>query len=377
MRRLTVGLMAAAGLWAAAGSPVHAAPVPWEASILATYVPSALDRDFPGRVQLVECVSVKDRDCIETVGLVTPNRFVPGEVIFTGPREVIGPIEPGGEESGPTTGRWVTQSQTWRIPGFRNHAGEDTLSPFIALTTPGMRWFAADQGIEYDVTSQLEFELGSQRSVSLAPQHSSPMLRAVVRTSWFSPAWARSHLGNTILKVEPLPGEGSRITVQGRALNSPGFSFGEGLDPNLENRRNFDFYDYRWTVYMLDANDGKFPMRCAQFGFPLISGNQWGAGTPTWDSQSQRLDLHMSAPHYDGEGNVFRGHYEAFIPGKYARCLWGTDPSLLTKRLIVEVIAESGEEQAATTSIGYREGGVRIVARNFSFSRPTVSVWRK
>lgn len=374
MRGLGRFCAAVALISATTALPAHAAHVSTTAPAASRSVPTTLGRDSPGRYQLVQCTRADDLDCIETLGLVTPRRFIPGKVISTGNANVVGPITPGGQESGPTVGRMVQRPQTWRIPGFKNESGQDTLSPFIALTTPGMRWYAADQGIEYGVPSQLEFELGSRRSVSLAPQVTNPTLRVVIRTSWFSPAWARSHLGNTVLKVEPLADGGSRVTIQGKALNSPGFLFGEGRDPNLQNRNSFDFYDYRWTVYMMDANDGNWPAECTQYGFPLVSGNQWGSGTPMWDGRSQRLDLAMSAPHYDGEGKVFRGHYEAFIPGEYARCLWETDPSLLASTLLIEVLTEDGEEQAATTSIGFRDGGVRIVARNFTFSSPTVSV---
>jgi hypothetical protein len=341
-------------------------------------------------MELTLCQDKDDLDCIEALGLVTKGGFVPGEIVSSAPPRVIGPIQGGGRESGPTTGRALFRSETWRIPGVRTESGLDTMDPFIAITTPGMRWYAADQGIEYDVTSQLEFEVSTSRSVLLdttipcdtpdgrcrRPEYMDPdqTFRAVVRTSWFAPAWSRSHLGNSVLRVEALKSGGSRITVQGKALNSPGFLFGGGRDPQLERRDRFDYYDYRWTVYMMDANDPNFPDRCAARGFPLISGNQWGSGTPTWNPLTQELSLRMSAPHYDGEGNVFRGNYEAFIPAAYARCLWQADPKRLQSRLMVEVTSEDGEEKAAATSIAFRDGGVKIIARNFTFSSPKITV---
>ena len=371
MSKLVLSIGAILVVVTGTAAPATALPLHGGSTAASMSTPLALDRDKPVRMQLTQCVDESDRDCIESIGIVTPRRFVPGEVISSGPTRVEGPIVAGGLESGPTTGQFILRNQTWRIPGLKTGSGQDTLSPFIAITTPGMRWYAADQGIEYDVTSQLEFEVTSSRTKP------TQTLRAVVRTSWFSPAWARSHLGDTVLRVEALRGGGSRISVQGKALGSPGFLFGGGRDPDLNKRQNFDYYDYRWTVYMMDANDGRFPAECASHGFPLISGNQWGSGTPIWDPQAQRMDLVVSAPHYDGEGKVFRGHYEAYLPGKYARCMWRTDPSLLRSVLAIEVIAEDGDEQAVTTSIGYRDGGIRIVARNFTFSSPTIIVRRK
>lgn len=169
-------------------------------------------------------------------------------------------------------------------------------------------------------------------------------------------------------------GGGSRITVQGHALNSPGFFIGGGRNPNVSEREQIDYFDYRWTVYLMDSNDPRFPEKCSLHGFPLISGNQWGSGTPQWYPGAQRLSLNMSAPHFAPDGSAFRGHYEAFIPAAYAQCLWQTDPRRLANQLIVEVTAENGEEKAASTSIAFRDGGVRIVARNFTFSSPKITV---
>jgi hypothetical protein len=350
----------------------------------------ALDPGVPLRMELTLCADDADRDCIEALGLVTNTGFSPGEIISAGDPIVEGPVERGGTQSGPITGTTVTRLETWRIPGLKTESGLDTIDPFISITTPGLKWYDAGANYEYDVISQVVLEVGTgrgtdvratpacdeERGTCVRPEQISPdqILRAVIRTSWFQPAWARSHLGGTILRVEPLTDGGSRITVEGRALNSPGFFFGGGRDPRPERREDFDFYDYRWTVYMLDANDPNFPERCAQHGFPLISGNQWGSGTPNWDSRTQSMDLSMSAPHHDPAGKAFRGHYEALIPAAYAKCLWQTDPKRLQSRLMVEVTSEDGEDKAATTAIAFRNGSVRIVARNFTFSSPTVTV---
>jgi hypothetical protein len=352
--------------------------------------PRALDPDKPVRAELTLCSDAADLDCIEALGLVTKDGFVPGAIVSSEPPIVIGPVTKDSGEPGPLNGRMILRQEAWRIPGLKTESGVDTIDPFIAITTPGLRWYDPGPDFAYDVTSQVEFEVSTGRGIDVKadppcdrstgtcdrPEHISPeqTLRAVIRTSWFQPAWARSHLGGTVLRVEPIEGGGSRITVQGKALNSPGFFFGGGRDPRPERRDQFDFDDYRWLVYMMDANDPNFPDRCAQHGFPLISGNQWGSGTPIWDSRTQRMDLEISAPHLDGRGKPFRGHYEAFIPAAYAKCLWQANPKRLQSRLIVEVTSEDGEEKAATTAIGFRDGGVRIVARNFTFSSPTITV---
>lgn len=352
--------------------------------------PRALDRETPVRMELTLCRDDRDRDCIESLGMVTRGGIVQGRIVSSLPEIVQDPVPAGGNTSGPLTGRVVLRSETWAIPGLKTESGQDSIDPFIALTTPGLRWYDAAADFEYDVMSQLELDVFTGRDIEvdaqpgcspgsttcIRPEQILPgqVLRAVIRTSWFEPAWARSHLSGTKLTVDRLPDGGSRITVQGAALNSPGFFFGGGRDPRPERRDQFDFTDHRWTAYMMDANDPNFPESCARFGFPLISGNQWGSGTPLWDPRTQEMSLEMSAPHLDESGKAFRGHYEAFIPAAYARCLWKADPRRLQSRLTVEVTTEDGEEKAASTSIAFRDGGVRIVARNFTFSTPKVTV---
>jgi hypothetical protein len=350
----------------------------------------ALDPSKPIRAELTVCVTEADRDCIESIALITPAGAVVGRQVTPTSPVVYEPVRDGGSQSGPVGGRVIDQSGgDWTIPGLQIESGPNIINPFIAITTPGLRWYEVGMGRAWDVPAQLLIELHSTSFVELPadppcdPQGtcSRPVVidpdqtfRVVVRTSWFDPSWGRSHLGDTKLRVTPMRDGGSRITVEGYALNSPGFFTGGGRNPDVSEREQIDYFDYRWTVYLMDSNDPRFPEQCSRHGFPLISGNQWGSGTPQWYPGGQRLSLNMSAPHFAPDGSAFRGHYEAFIPTGYARCLWQTDPRRLANQLMVEVTAENGEEKAATTSITFRDGGVRIVARNFTFSSPKITV---
>ena len=382
----TIGLAAAGVLLGTlfTGVPVQAAPSGLEAS------PHALDRDEPVRMELTLCHGASDRDCIESIGLVTSDGVIPGAQVSPTFPLVTGPVRIGGSVTGPVGGKVIDFSGgDWRIPGLRTESGEDLINPFVTISTPGLRWYDATSRQSWDVPAQILIELISTSGVEVPADppcnpngtcgrqsivYPDQTFRVVVRTSWFDPSWGRTHLGDTKLSVRALPGGGSRITVQGHALDSPGFFMGGGRNPNVSEREQIDYYDYRWLVYLMDANDPRFPEQCSRYGFPLISGNQWGSGTPQWYPNAQRMSLNMSAPHFAPDGSAFRGHYEAFIPARYAECLWKSDPRRLAHLLTVEVTAEDGQEQAATTSIAYRDGGVRIVARNFTFSTPKITV---
>jgi len=348
-----------------------------------------LDPGLPRQVELTHCRDDDELDCIEFLGLSKGGALVAGSIVSADPIITWGPIRPGGTESGPTNGTSTYRNEIWRVPGLQTESGQETLNPNVVITTPGLKWYAADSGEESGAPAIIGIDLFTGRGIhavadppcdyntatcwreeNILPGQS---LRVVLRVSTFSPAWAMSPLGDTVLSIVDLPSGGTRITVQGHALQQPGFYYGGGRPlPHL--RDQFDYPWYRWSVHLYDANDPRFPDACTRFGFPLISGNQYITGVPRWDSRNQRMDLSISAPHLDGAGKPFRGHYEAFIPEAYARCLWQADPKRLQSRLTVEVTTEDGEEKAATTSIAYRNGGVRIVARNFTFSSPTITV---
>lgn len=350
----------------------------------------ALDPRVPLRMELLPCTNNADRDCIESISLITSDGVIPGAQVSPTVPLVTGPVRVGGPVTGPVGGQVTDYSGgDWRIPGLRTESGVDVINPFVTISTPGLRWYDATTRQSWDLPAQILIELISTSGVEVPADppcnpngtcgrqsivYPDQTIRVVVRTSWFDPSWGRTHLGDTKLSVRALPGGGSRITVQGHALDSPGFFMGGGRNPNVSERDQIDYYDYRWLVYLMDANDPRFPEQCSRYGFPLISGNQWGSGTPQWYPNGQRMSLNMSAPHFAPDGSAFRGHYEAFIPARYAECLWKTDPRRLASQLSVEVTAENGQEQAATTSIAFRDAGVRIIASNFTFSSPKITV---
>jgi len=344
--------------------------------------------------EMSRCAGEDDRDCIESIELLTEDGFVSGFIISSEPPITWGPVTPGGAESGPSNGTATLRNDEWRIPGLKTESGLDTLNPNVAISTPGLRWYASDSKEESEALALIGLDLFTGRGIdepvnppcdvgqgtcwreeNVLPDQT---LRVVIRTAKFDTAWAFSPLRGTKLRVDSLPGGGSRISVQGEALEQPGFFYGGGRPlPYLRRDDHFDYSWYRWSVHLYNANDPRFPDSCAKYGFPIIAGNQYGTGMPNWNGRTKEMDLSISAPHFDGNGNVFRGHYEAFLPGAYAKCLWRSNPKALASRLVVEVTDESGEDKAATTSIAYRNRGVRITATNFTYSNPAITVGPK
>ena len=96
----TIGLAAAGVLLGTlfTGVPVQAAPSGLEAS------PHARDRDEPVRMELTLCHGASDRDCIESIGLVTSDGVIPGAQVSPTFPLVTGPVRIGGSVTGPVGG---------------------------------------------------------------------------------------------------------------------------------------------------------------------------------------------------------------------------------------------------------------------------------
>ncbi|MEY4170223.1 MAG: hypothetical protein RLZ94_1296, partial [Actinomycetota bacterium] len=111
--------------------------------------------------------------------------------------------------------------------------------------------------------------------------------------------------------------------------------------------------------------------------FPVFSTNAGAWGYPYWDPEARELRTPLSGSHFNAKGKLFRGSFDALVPLELAECLWNINPRQLKDRLSIEVYAEDGDEQASTSSLTTRGGYLRIAARNFHFSKPTIVIKEK
>ena len=346
---------------------------------------------------LTLCSSPRDLDCVESISLVTVDGVVPGTIATQSKPEPWPQVDPESGEFGLSKGHGVYRGDTWRIPGLKQEWGTEYLRPLIFLSQPGVQM--TENGEVWDIPAGLSIELvpGSAKDSSrdndlpvpgiegcgrpgkpetcrkLASLHPDQTLRVVVRTSWLRPSWASGFLGDIRMTMEPLAGGGSRVTAEGFPLPQVGSYFPRFGDP--DQRPDYDYY--LWGADFKDANDPYFPDTCLGSRFPVFSTNAATWGTPSWDPTAQELTTPLSGPHRNAKGKLFRGTFEALIPTNLAECIWGAAGRRIQDRLTIQVFEEDGDTQASTNSLTVRKGYVRITARNFHFSNPTIVIKEK
>ena len=72
------------------------------------------------------------------------------------------------------------------------------------------------------------------------------------------------------------------------------------------------------------------------------------------------------------DGKVFKGDYTLVIDSKVARCLYKFSNAPINAT--ISVVNDKGEQSIATTSVSENDGWLKLVARNFEFSAPSISI---
>ncbi len=105
-------------------------------------------------------------------------------------------------------------------------------------------------------------------------------------------------------------------------------------------------------------------------GIVTTNASAYSAGPPEF--KNGILNYQVAAPHFSPDGAVFKGDYTLVLDSKVARCLYKFSNAPI--QASISVLSDKGEASVATTTVSEKDGWLRLVARNFEFSSPTVQV---
>jgi hypothetical protein len=127
-----------------------------------------------------------------------------------------------------------------------------------------------------------------------------------------------------------------------------------------------------WSFRTMDSY-GQFE-RCigdsGVAGMVTTNSNAYLAGPPAFADGF--LSYRVSSPHYDSKGQVQVGTYDLAIRSDIARCIYGFSSAPI--QASISVISDDGEAKTATTVVTERANWLRLSAKGFTFSSPTVKV---
>jgi hypothetical protein len=98
--------------------------------------------------------------------------------------------------------------------------------------------------------------------------------------------------------------------------------------------------------------------------------NAYIAGPPKF--QNGDLAYKVASPHYDSKGQVQIGTYDLAIRSDIARCIYGFTSAPIQATL--SVVYADGEAKKATTLVSEKNNWLRLSAKGFTYSNPTIKV---
>jgi hypothetical protein len=120
----------------------------------------------------------------------------------------------------------------------------------------------------------------------------------------------------------------------------------------------------------IKAANGCFSAGDGVKGIVTTNASAYSAGPPEF--KDGVLNYQVAAPHFNRDGSVFKGDYTLVLDSKVARCLYKFSNAPI--QATISVINNNGEPSIATTTVSEKNGWLRLVARNFEFSSPSISV---
>lgn len=178
------------------------------------------------------------------------------------------------------------------------------------------------------------------------------------------------------------------ITYDGKVPLQGGSGYVWQMEPS---DYNFDWFN-AWFPMTNDKADGltdywNFKSITGDFGtqverkclsnterlIGLVTTNSlWYSGNPPKFSKSE-LIYKVAALHFQPDGvTPFLGSYDLVLDSKAARCLYGYSSAPIQASL--SIVSANGEKQVATTTLTEQKGWLRLSAKGFTFSSPSIKI---
>jgi len=98
----------------------------------------------------------------------------------------------------------------------------------------------------------------------------------------------------------------------------------------------------------------------------------YSAGPPAFNQASSSLDYKLLSPHYQADGKPAVGTYDLLLRSSVARCVYGFSNAPV--KASIEIISNDGNAQIASSTLVEENGWLKMSAKGFGYSNPTIKV---
>ena len=133
-----------------------------------------------------------------------------------------------------------------------------------------------------------------------------------------------------------------------------------------------------WSFRTLEGNQsGVDIQRCnatdgGLSGVVTTNALVYSAGPPSFNASTSSLDYKLLSPHYQADGKPAVGTYDLLLRSTVARCIYNFSSAPV--KASVEIISNDGNAQVASTVLTESNGWLKMSAKGFGYSSPTIKV---
>ena len=98
----------------------------------------------------------------------------------------------------------------------------------------------------------------------------------------------------------------------------------------------------------------------------------YSAGPPSFNQATSSLDYKLLSPHFQADGKPAVGTYDLLLRSTVARCVYGFSNAPV--KASIEIVSNDGNSQIASSTLIEENGWLKMSAKGFSYSNPTIKV---
>lgn len=98
----------------------------------------------------------------------------------------------------------------------------------------------------------------------------------------------------------------------------------------------------------------------------------YSAGPPSFNPTTSSLDYKLLSPHFQADGQPAVGTYDLLLRSSVARCVYKFTNAPV--KASIEIVSNDGNQQIASSTLTEENGWLKMSAKGFSYSNPTIKV---